>query len=38
MRPFDRVVGNTLEWMPAFLGVFWLATLLGGDTAMLGWG
>jgi len=38
MRPLDRVVGNTLEWMPVFLGLFWLSVLLGADTIMLGWG
>ena len=38
MRPYDRAVGNTLEWLPVFLGLFWLSLLLGADTIMLGWG
>ncbi|KAI8468841.1 MAG: hypothetical protein J3K34DRAFT_426099 [Monoraphidium minutum] len=37
MRPLDRVVGNTLEWLPVFLGLFWLATLMGAETTTLGW-
>lgn len=37
MRPLDRVVGNTLEWMPVFLGLFWLSLALQEDTIRLGW-
>jgi uncharacterized membrane protein YecN with MAPEG domain len=37
MRPLDRVVGNTLEWLPIFLGLFWLSALLGADCITLGW-
>lgn len=37
MRPLDRSVGNTLEWMPVFIGLLWLATALGADVITLGW-
>ncbi|GBF90975.1 hypothetical protein Rsub_03830 [Raphidocelis subcapitata] len=37
MRPLDRAVGNLLEWLPVFLGLFWLSIALGADTVMLGW-
>eukprot|EP00668_Euglena_longa_P040587 GGOE01053439.1.p1 GENE.GGOE01053439.1~~GGOE01053439.1.p1 ORF type:complete len:145 (-),score=43.19 GGOE01053439.1:207-641(-) len=34
----DRMVGNTLEWLPIFLGMFWLSLVLtAGKTLLLGW-
>eukprot|EP00667_Euglena_gracilis_P019912 EG_transcript_21424 len=38
MLPADRLVANTLEWLPVFLGLFWLSTVLTtGQTTPLGW-
>jgi uncharacterized membrane protein YecN with MAPEG domain len=37
MKPLDRCVGNACEWMPVFLGLFWLSVALGADTVHLGW-
>jgi hypothetical protein len=37
MRPLDRAVGNLLEWMPVFLGLFWLSIALGADTIRIAW-
>ncbi|KAF6263333.1 hypothetical protein COO60DRAFT_1490546 [Scenedesmus sp. NREL 46B-D3] len=38
LLPIDRTVGNLLEWMPAFLGFFWMSmALTGGATATAGW-
>eukprot|EP00667_Euglena_gracilis_P025705 EG_transcript_30376 len=38
MLAVDRLVGNTLEWLPIFLGLFWLSLVLtAGRTLPLGW-
>jgi hypothetical protein len=33
----DRVVGNFLEWAPAFLGLFWLSIVFAGKGIEVGW-
>ena len=33
----DRIVGNTLEWMPVFLGLFWLNYLVGQGVQSVAW-
>jgi hypothetical protein len=30
LLPIDRTVGNLLEWMPIFLGFFWMSMALTG--------
>lgn len=34
MLKADRIVDNTLEWMGAFLALFWLAVLFAGGMCM----
>jgi hypothetical protein len=31
LLPIDRTVGNLLEWMPMFLGFFWMSMALTSD-------
>jgi hypothetical protein len=31
LLPIDRTVGNLLEWMPMFLGFFWMSMAVTGD-------
>lgn len=34
----DRAVGNLLEWLPSFLGLFWVSMIAtGGQTTTWGW-
>jgi hypothetical protein len=35
LLPIDRTVGNLLEWMPMFLGFFWMSMAVTGDVTVL---